>query len=73
MDTKNDFQRKYSLLSQDGQFTDTYRAFAMYQDLLKVDGIAKTVFLPKKAVVEVFQSLNQFPRICYDVVDVKWK
>lgn len=45
----------------------------MYQDLLKVDGIAKTVFLLNEAVVEVFQSLNQFPRICYDIVDAKWK
>lgn len=46
--------------SQDGQFTDTYGAFNMYQDLLKGDVIAEIVFLPNKAVIEVFQSLQQF-------------
>lgn len=30
----------------------------MYQDLLKGDIILEIVFLPKEAIVEVFNSLN---------------
>lgn len=43
----------------------------MYQDVLKGNVIAEIIFLPNKAMVEVFQLLNQFLRISYDAVGVK--
>lgn len=68
---RRDIQNYYYFwISQDGQFTDIYWAFTMYQDLLKDNVIAEIVFLPNKAIVEVLQYSWEYPEM--QLVSVEW-